>query len=149
MVCSRDISNCLICKWVWICPLIYDVTLVASSTYTGYQCINSKNWRYQFTFFSSVSSHLPVSEVWNYHLGWYQWYSTISRSLQPTWRHKLADIFTSFTYQTNSNISWINHKNKKLKNKLHYSLKSSFIQENKKFHVICTLKYRQRTKCSM
>jgi hypothetical protein len=57
---------CLICKWAWICPLIYDVTLVASSTY---KCINSKNCWYQFTFFSSVSSHLPVSEVWNYHLG--------------------------------------------------------------------------------
>jgi hypothetical protein len=30
------------------------------------------------------------------------------------------------------------HKNKKLKNKLHYSLKGSFIKENKKFHVMCT-----------
>jgi hypothetical protein len=60
----------LICKWVWICPLIYDVTLVASSTYTGYKCINSKNCRYQFTFFSSILSHLPASEVRNYYLGW-------------------------------------------------------------------------------
>jgi hypothetical protein len=32
MVCSRDISICLICKWVWICPLIYDIMLVASSS---------------------------------------------------------------------------------------------------------------------
>jgi hypothetical protein len=42
----------------------------ASSTYTGFKCINSKNCWYQFTFFSSVSSHLPVREVWSYHLGW-------------------------------------------------------------------------------
>jgi hypothetical protein len=33
-----------------------------SSTYTCYKCINSKNWRYQSTFFSSVSSHF-TSEV--------------------------------------------------------------------------------------
>jgi cytochrome c oxidase subunit IV len=39
MVCSWDISICLICKWVWICPLIYDVMLVASSTYTGCKII--------------------------------------------------------------------------------------------------------------
>jgi hypothetical protein len=37
--------------------------------YTSYKSINSKNCIYQFTFFSSVSSHLPVSEVRNYHLG--------------------------------------------------------------------------------
>jgi hypothetical protein len=47
---------------VRICPLIYDVTLVARSTYTGYKSINSKNCRYHFTFFSSILSHLPVSE---------------------------------------------------------------------------------------
>jgi hypothetical protein len=29
--------NLFECKWVWICPLIYDVMLVASSTYTGYK----------------------------------------------------------------------------------------------------------------
>jgi hypothetical protein len=44
------------------------------------------------------------------------------------WRH-------IFIQQYKQNV----HKNKKLKNKLHYSLKSSFIWENKKFHVIYTL----------
>jgi hypothetical protein len=99
------------------------------------------NCRYQITFFSSVSSHLPVSELRKL-LSWMiaVIFNHYLRSLQPTWRHKLADIFTSFTYQTNWNISGTNHKNKKLKNKLHYSLKSSFIPKNKKFYIICTLR---------
>jgi hypothetical protein len=49
------------------------------------------------------------------------------------WRHvgcklsKMVEYSLSFTYQTNWNISETNHKNKKLQNKLHYSLKSSLI----------------------
>lgn len=42
-----------------------------------------------------------------------------------------------FLYQRNWNISSTNNKKKELKNKLHYSLKSSFIQENN--HVISIL----------
>jgi hypothetical protein len=54
--------------------------------------------------------------------------------IQPFWRAcNQRDVINkrtyshSFPYQTSWNISETNHKNKKLENKLHYSLKSSFI----------------------
>jgi hypothetical protein len=55
--------------------------------------------------------------------------STILKSLQPTWRHKLADIFT-LIYIPNK-LKYLGNKPYKQEtekyNKLNYSLKSSFI----------------------
>jgi hypothetical protein len=114
MVCSRDISICLICKWVWICSLIFDVTLVASSSkwlnitaiiqddnFKLHSYLISMNWYLQFlelipTFIASVSWACNQRDVINLR----------------TYSH-------SFTYQTNWNISGTNRKNKKLKNKLY------------------------------
>jgi hypothetical protein len=56
-------------------------------------------------------------------------------SLQPKWRHELANIHIIYI---SNKLKYIGNKplKQELKNKLHCSLKCSFIQENNDIHVI-------------